>query len=167
MLQARTASEGILRGIKYHQSISKMRFAVASRMLSVQRIIKLADQLSPNNVLVFCSDVRLKNGATRHIPMMDFSCSAADDCLPLVCRVIKLFGVGPGFVVETDRSYHFYGIGLLRTRELMKYLGRALLFSPIVDRAWIAHQLMDTCCNVRISSRGKRGKVPRVVDVVT
>jgi len=84
----------------------------------------------------------------------------------LASKIAKLIDVGKGFIVETDRSYHFYGAELLTGQEWSQFLGRALQFSPIVDRAWIAHQLIDLSCNLRIAPRLPDGKKLRVVAVV-
>jgi hypothetical protein len=83
-----------------------------------------------------------------------------------VSYVASQFGVGEGFLVETDKSYHFYGTKLLEEKELVEFLGRALLFAPIVDRAWISHQLIELCCALRISSRQPDGKPLAVIRLV-
>jgi hypothetical protein len=49
--------------------------------------------------------------------------------------------------------------------EWMDFLGRALLFAPIVDRAYLAHQLLERRCALRISAVGDEKPVPRVVHV--
>jgi hypothetical protein len=67
--------------------------------------------------------------------MMDFRCPQTDHCLSLVRKVAALFGVGRGYMLETDGSYHFYGAELLTASEQTSFLARALLFSPIVDRS--------------------------------
>ena|SRR5271165_4342782 len=42
----------------------------------------------------------------------------------------------------------------------------SLSVSPIIDRAWIAHQIIDTCCNLRVASILTTGKRPRIVAFV-
>ena len=167
LFRSQHPSETILRQAAFHQSISRTLYPLASDNLGVQKIHELADRTPPNRILSLCSEVRLKNGPTKHIPMMDFHCPISDHSLSLVCNTARLFDVGPGFVVETERSYHFYGSQvLLSDPELASFLGRALLFSPIVDHAWIAHQLMDMCCALQVTARTRSGKVPRVVGIV-
>jgi|SRR5271166_817934 len=58
------------------------------------------------------------------------------------------------------------GADLITGPEQTAYLARALLFSPIIDRAWIAHQIIDTCCNLRVASILTTGKRPRIVALV-
>ncbi len=158
--------EGVLRGVGYHQEISQSRFSVPAAGLSAEKIGEIAGRERPGRMLSICSQVLLRDGQTKHIPMMDFRCPKTKETLALVLKIVKLFGVGSGCVVETDKSFHFYGWQLLSESGLEQFLGRALLFSPIVDRAWIAHQLIDKCCALRISARGQGGKLPKVVGIV-
>jgi hypothetical protein len=166
LIRAEEVSDQILSEALFHQAISKKAFSLTQRVFNVQALRELEQQVPAGKMLSLCSEVRLKDGATKHIPMMDFYCPVNQHSLDLACGAAKLFGVGGGFVVETERSYHFYGTELLTISELTKFLGRALLFAPIVDRAWIAHQLIDMCCNLRIGSPRPNGIVPTVVRVV-
>jgi hypothetical protein len=166
LLRSEKISEGVLTGTTFHQGIAKTQFAITSELVSDQKVAELAQEIRPNMMFSLCSKVRLKDGSTRHIPMMDFHCSANKYSLSLVCKIAQRFGVGRGFVLATERSYHFYGIQLLSESDLASFLGRALLFSPIVDHVWISHQLIDMCCALRISASRAGSNVPRVVAVV-
>jgi hypothetical protein len=158
-------SDTILSQAMVHHGIAETRFAVMADGFA-DKIRELAESRPTGQILAMCSDVQLKTGETKHIPMIDFRCPVSPHSLQLISKVAKLLDVGKGFIVETDRSYHFYGAELLTERQWLQFLGRALQFSPIVDRAWIAHQLIDTCCNLRIASRLPEGKKLRVVAVV-
>lgn len=158
-------SDTLLSQAMAHHGISRTRFSIGPDSFA-HKTHEMLERLPRDQMLAICSDVRLKNGSTRHIPMVDFRCPISPHSLELVSKIAKLFDVGKGFIVETDRSYHFYGAELMTGQELPKFLGHALQFSPIVDRAWIAHQLIDGCCNLRIAPRRPEGKVLRVVAVV-
>ncbi len=75
--------------------------------------------------------------------------------------VLKVLGLS-GFVLLSAKSYHFYGGELMEEVDLCRFLGKAFLFTPIVDRAWIAHQLMASACAPRVSQRPQYG-APKVV----
>lgn len=158
-------SDTLLNQAMVHHGISETRFALMADGFA-GKIRELLENRPPGQILALCSDVQLKTGETKHIPMIDFRCQVSPHSLQLVSKIAKLLDVGKGFIVETDRSYHYYGAELLTGRQWSQFLGRALQFSPIVDRAWIAHQLIDTCCNLRIASRLPEGKKLRVVAVV-
>lgn len=69
-------------------------------------------------------------------------------------------------MLETDRSYHFYGAELQTVSEQTAFLARALFYSPIVDRAWIAHQLIDKRSNLRIAPLLPNRKMRFIVALV-
>jgi hypothetical protein len=166
LFRARDVSERILKEATLHQKTSKLSFAIPFGERDVAEIRARLRQVQQTKMLAICSEVRLTDGSTKHIPMMDFHCPVGPQSLDLSAKVAKLLGVGGGFLVETDKSYHFYGTTLLTQTEMVEFLGRATLFSPIVDRAWIAHQLIELCCALRISDRQPEGKALRVVSLV-
>ena len=155
----------ILSQAMVHHGISRTQFSVMSDTFA-RKIRELSESIPPGQMLAMCSEVQLKKGSTKHIPMIDFRCPVSPHSLQLVSKIARLLDIGKGFIVETDRSYHLYGAELLTGQEWSQFLGRALQFSPIVDRAWIAHQLIDMCCNLRIAPRLHEGKKLRVVAVV-
>jgi len=124
--------------------------------------LRLCDvSLDSNRMLALQSRVLLRDGNSRHIPMLDFHVPASDRSLRSVMTVLKVLRLS-GFVLLSGKSYHFYGDELMEEGELCRFLGKALLFTPIVDRAWIAHQLMASACALRVSQRPQYG-APKVV----
>jgi hypothetical protein len=156
----------VLRLAAFNHPISETQFPVEAKDLGSEKIKTLTKAEHGADPLAICSKVKLEGGKTRYIPMMDFRSPKSEHCLSAVSEIAKLLEVGPGYVLETDKSYHFYGTELLTASEQTAFLARALLFSPIVDRAWIAHQLIDMCCNLRVASRSADGKTPHIVAVV-
>jgi hypothetical protein len=150
----------------FHRSISDMRFPLDARTLTNDDITRLATQLSPDAFLSLCPEAQLTTHLTKHIPMLDFCCPISDRGLFLARRTAEQLIVGQGVLVRTDRSYHLYGLRLLSPAELYVFLARALMFVPIVDRRWIAHQMIDGCCNLRITPRSTQDAAPTVVAIV-
>ena len=68
-------------------------------------------------------------------------------------------------VLETSRSYHVIGTHLLNEEEVSRFLSKAILFSPITDHAYIAHQLLEAESALRITGRDEQGDVPSLVAV--
>jgi hypothetical protein len=118
-------------------------------------------------VLALRSRVTLEGGQIAHIPMIDFHCPARDENASLAATALEALEAGPGFLVESGDSYHFLGLSLLDEGELPPFLARALLLSPIVDRAWIAHQLLEGSCALRVSGRQGEDSGPRVLRKMT
>lgn len=110
------------------------------------------------------SEVVLSNGAIQHLPMIDFHCAptlAGKAAATAVCR--RIFPKG-AILVQSGESFHAYGRELLSVSQFYQFLGRALLYSPIIDRAYIAHQLIEGRCALRISSVSKAK--PVTVDLI-
>jgi len=109
------------------------------------------------------SAVALSSGPSMHIPLIDFHCPFGRENEELSACASKLLDPKGGYLLSSGQSYHFYGKSLLNEDELPAFLGRALLLSPIVDRSWVAHQLIEGACGLRISARLPNGDVPRLV----
>lgn len=153
----------ILQEALHHQSLAQHCRAVKRENLTAQYLRDLATAVPSTRMLAMSSSLKLTDGSIRHLPMLDFHCPATPENLSLVGEVIKRLAIGDGFILESNKSYHFYGWKLLSANELERFLGRALLFAPVVDRAWIAHQLIESACALRISANRGKGTWPFVV----
>jgi hypothetical protein len=58
-------------------------------------------------------------------------------------------------------------VALQSERDLLGFAGRALLFAPIVDRAYVAHRLIDEQFSLRIGGGlfGKPSPVALLLEV--
>lgn len=152
----------ILREVSFHTKAEE-------QWLSRDRIcaerLKVICQGAGGGMVIASSLVEMTDGSRRHIPMLDFHLRASPRSQLLAHRIVQELRVGNGFLLESGRSYHFYGEQPLK-EELASFLGRALQYAPLVDRAWIAHQLIEQACGLRISARD-RGSPPFVVMRVT
>lgn len=116
--------------------------------------------------LAFLSEVRCHDGSKRHLPMIDFHAFTSAENRRVVEAVAeRLFPEG-AIVLESGESYHAYGTRLLSEIEFRRLLGKALLFAPIVDRAYLAHQWIEDRCALRLTAGGGKSRVPTVVSVV-
>jgi len=99
------------------------------------------------------------------IPMIDFHCQRSSTNLRNVRAILKSIGV-EGAIIDSGASYHFVGSHTVNEDRLKTILGQALLFAPYVDRSWIAHQLIQGECLLRISPSAKYGRSPLLVERV-
>lgn len=136
--------------------------SIDTTRLDTDSIRLLGASMKSDRLLALQSRVLLRDGTVEHIPMLDFHVQASDRSLSVVEAVLRSLGLS-GFVLNSGKSYHFYGDELIGETRLTAFLGKALLFSPIVDRAWIAHQLIESACALRISARSDYGGPPRIV----
>lgn len=151
----------IVDGALLHQSLR----VAAHRDVSIDQKVRarlLERSQTDATITALSSEVRLPSGETRHLPMIDFaSKSRRPGSTESVVTTARGLGI-PGFVMKSGRSFHFYGAALLTQDELRRHLSRALLLAPVTDARWIAHQLLDGMCSLRISPNTD-GDVPTVV----
>jgi hypothetical protein len=157
-------AEEILDGAGFHQPMTSAVHtkSLTAESLTSRTLVQYAEKIGDGNIAVISSRVKLHNGMEAHLPLLDFSLppSSAND--KIVERIVVRLGQG-GYLLNSGNSYHFYGDELLNDTGYRKFLGAALLFSPLVDHRWIAHQLVEGAGALRISA-GKNGfGLPRLV----
>jgi len=125
-------------------------------MSAVERRLSTAEE---DEIVCLSSKVLTHSGAEMHIPMLDFAArNGAAGSLQASRQVLNSLQVF-GALLDSGRSYHFYGRRLMNSDQLRNFLGRSLLFAPLTDARWIAHQLISGSCALRIST-GKGGLPP-------
>lgn len=155
--------DGLLEAAAFHQTIGSRRTWLSVREVEVTRLDAMcAEAQQGGRMLAVTSAVRLADGAIQHLPMMDFHLAYSSPATALLTKLVARWGV-PGVLLRSGKSYHFYGRTLLDETALARFLGQALLYTPIVDRAWIAHQLIEQSCALRISARPEYGGPPTIV----
>ncbi len=131
--------------------------------VSAERLKALAQGLRGRQLVGVVSRVPLAGGGSRHIPMMDFMCAPSATNLEVLPRLFREIGQERGYLLESGRSYHYYGVELLTEEEWRVFLGKCLLMFGYVDDRYIGHQLVDGHCVLRLSSGKLKPSVPRVV----
>lgn len=161
-LKKRVPPKGIITGLGYHQKHAKKRLWVNKKNV---RQINL-EQDSPSNKFLpwaISSKVRTISGAWKHIPLMDFHIAKSPYALDVVLTVGgELFGES-FLILESDKSYHGVGLSLLPETQFIQFLARAILYSPIVDHAYLAHQLIEREASLRITKKTIQGIAPKIV----
>lgn len=123
----------------------------------------IVGRLGENRLLGVCSMVRLVGGQSLHIPMMDFMCEPSSTNLGLLAHLLRDLRQGRGCLLESGRSYHYYGFRLLSGIEWQVFMGKCLLMSGFADDRYIGHQLIDGHCVLRLSAGNLKNCVPTVV----
>jgi hypothetical protein len=94
---------------------------------------------------------------------MDFECVPSARNQNLLLRLLGDLGRGRTFLLESGRSYHYYGSQLLREEEWRIFLGKCLLMSDFSDDRHIGYQLVDGHCVLLLSSGRLNNVIPMVV----
>ncbi len=144
----------------FHQALhhnSRIKF------YNINRIDFLADKLSFNGKerLAINSKVILENGEIEHMPMLDFHIPVSECNLKIVKDVLHELNIISGYILNSGESYHFIGDYCIKQELLVDFLAKALFFAPIIDRAWIGHQILERSCSLRIDK--KHGLYPEVI----
>ena len=92
---------------------------------------------------------------------MDFNICVSEDGLTKVNKILTLLGVKQGYLMDSGSSYHFIGSEPMPVDEYHAFLYKSLLFAPITDGRWIAHQLINGNSNLRIGE--KNGVSPQLI----
>lgn len=154
--------EGVLRAATFHQTLPRELLRIPAASVTLAGLKTLSSTASKSGKLLVLTSLVADADGERHLRFLDFHCAYSDSATALVSAVISLLGCH-GTLLSSGKSYHFYGDALLDGNGLRKFLGHALLFEPIVDRAWIAHQLIEGCCALRVSDRPEYGGPPVVI----
>lgn len=131
--------------------------------ISVNNLSELSSL--PFDNLALCSEVTLHNGEFRHFPMLDFHIPISNNNVMIAEKVSKILELGQGWLIESGESYHYIGSKLYTWQELHDKLCQALMFTPILDKAWISHQLRERMCSLRITA--KHGTLPTICDTIS
>lgn len=115
----------------------------------IQRL--LAQKSSQKEESCIVSEVLMTDGSIMHLPMMDFHCPPSPAGRRAATAVCKRIFPNGSILIESGESFHAYGLELIPNCDFSSFLGKSLLYSPIIDRAYIAHQLIEGRCALRIS----------------
>jgi hypothetical protein len=151
--------------ILHDKSPDEYSIDVLQSEISAKKVESLVQDLKDGFVLALSSKVQLKNGGFAHIPMMDFRCAPSPKNASIVRTALKAMGEEAGLLVESGRSYHFYGVRLLNQEAWLRFLAMGILFSPIVDARYVAHRLADGACRLRVGTGLEKQFAPVVAEV--
>jgi hypothetical protein len=147
--------EKILSEALYHQANSHYEYINRNQL---DEFLKT----SRETPLAINSKLIMNDGTSKHIPLLDFKLSSnnkSHDNLVKAC--ICILGL-KGYILNSGRSYHFIGSQLVCESELLDLLAKFALLSPISDKAWVSHQIIERSASLRITV--KNGKEPYLID---
>ncbi|MFB9441838.1 hypothetical protein Dvina_45305 [Dactylosporangium vinaceum] len=159
--------DAVLEAANHHQPMEAFKnIDLVANSVTPETLDGLITSLESNQVLTFSSQITLIDGSTIHIPMLDFRIRPNPENLNLATMIVDHAGLS-GHIFDSGNSYHFYGTSTVDgAAGLANFLGKFSLFAPFVDQRWIAHQLIEGACALRIS-RGKNfAEPPRQVRYV-
>lgn len=117
----------------------------------------IRDYLScnPDANLSLNSEVTIENGGTKHFFMIDFHVRQSENNLVTISKLLKILQL-KGYILDSGESYHFISKNLYDLEIIIDLLAKALLFSPLIDRAWVAHQILERSCSLRVGTKHQK-----------
>ena len=117
--------------------------------------------------LTILSEIVCEDGSIGHLPMVDFHAFKSPSNQQIVLAVAKRLFPAGAVLMDSGESYHAYGTQILSVKRFRQFLGTALLCAPIVDRVYVAHQLIEGRCALRLTPGGGKANIPTVIAVLT
>lgn len=139
------------------------------------KVQKIISKLPDGAQLAIYSKVKTDKGLVRHIPMMDFSLNKSPENLDLLKERLLYVNAGNGWIIESEKSYHFYGNRLLNEREWRDFMGNSLLTSvvhsreniqEVADPRYVGYSLKRGGNTLRITSNADKTFSPVVVSSI-
>lgn len=108
------------------------------------------------------SVVELCDGSKKQIVLLDFHIPCSCINTKIVRQTLLHLELGSGYLMNSGESYHYIHNHYLSEDDSMKILIKSLFFSPIIDRLWVAHQLLNGSAILRIGE--KHGLYPTYIE---
>jgi hypothetical protein len=158
--------QAVLEAATFHQEVRNTDMKTIHRdNVTRESIRRHATEMAPNQMLIMLSRVQMVDGTELHVPMLDFRVPSSKQNLGTVCSIIRQLGLR-GVVLDSGQSYHFYGIDTISANELRRFLARCLFFTPLIDYRWVAHQLLEGACALRLIRTSPVNSIPTVEALV-
>lgn len=126
---------------------------------------RYTNKIRQESAIGICSAVKMRQSVF-HISMIDFHCDISADCLARIKDFLIFIGQKEGAILESGRSYHYYGMKLLTIEQWIEFMGKCLLFCTYAGQRYLGHSLINGFCTLRISSKALHNCIPKVVSVL-
>ena len=113
-----------------------------------------------SNNLAFLS-ITSTDGLYNQLPLIDFHITPSKANQVIVEFMLEKLELNSGFLVNSGESYHFLSKKLVSQEHFEQLLAKMIFFTPIVDRNWVVHQLIEKKSALRIT-KGKKKELELV-----
>lgn len=152
----------LLQEATFHQSHADSLLRISRDEVLAGRLADLVTAQPAGHHLSFSSKIELGGAGTKQLPLLDFHCPESVENDRLVTEVCKQLYRDTTLVFSSGESYHALGLGPLDEHGFRNFLTRSLLFAPIVDARYVAHQLLEGACALRLSNSADKPSLPRL-----
>jgi len=146
----------------FHQTHQKAMQRLPRNDVISGRFTRLTNSAPSGQHLSWSSKLEIAGTGTRHLPMLDFHCAECAENDRLVVYACRGLFRSSALVFSSGESYHAVGLEILSVLGLRRFLHHSLLLAPIVDCRYVAHQLIEGACALRLSSSMVKPTKPRL-----
>ena len=154
--------ERLLQQTTFHQNHKETFRRISKDEICRGHLTDLVMRVSADESYSFSSQVELSEARLAHLPLLDFHCPETLKNDRVVSEVCKHLFEAPVFIFSSGESYHAVGSTLVEAEDLRTFLVKSLFFAPVVDRAYVAHQMLEGACALRLSSSLAKPNVPKL-----
>lgn len=102
-----------------------------------------------------------------HLALMNLHPEGFSGPPELADAIRRVTGGMPGYLLDSGRFFHFYGIGLLGAREWIEFVARFLMPCTTVSPRYVGHSLSRGFCCLRLTpAPPHKPRTPAVVFVL-
>lgn len=148
-VQNQIFSEKILDALSKSAVIRKKKFLSRKAVLDG----KLEELQKSKLNYAINSEIILSTGEKRHLLLLDFHIRHSVYSELFVQKIIEKLYKKEGFIINSGKSYHFIGSGYFTLDSMLDILVKSIFFSPVVDKTWVAYQLLDRSCSLRFTKK--------------
>jgi hypothetical protein len=152
----------LLREATFHQTHCDSMFRISRDEILAGRLAELMRAQPVGHHLSFSSKIEWAAEGMKQLPLLDFHCPESAENDRLVSEVCSLLYRHTTLVFASGESYHALGLNPLDQHGFQDLLVHSLLFAPIVDARYVAHQLLEGACALRLSNSIDKPNLPRL-----
>ena len=137
---------------------SKIQYITYNFEKPIEEILDSASE----RCIALSSRVIMENGIG-YIPCMDFQLSISHENTELITRLLRDIIIAEelmgGWLIQSNKSYHFIGKNIISAEKWIQFIGKTLLMRdretsvPLVDDRYIGHSLYRMDSPIRISQK--------------
>ena len=124
---------------------------------------RAVDSLSDEFVLGLGSLCVVADGASAHLPLMDFRMLPRLQDVDKLKMALHTLGQRRGAILHSGRSYHYYGFELMTRDAWIEFCAKCLLLSPLTDVRFIGHRILAGSAALRLTRSTRKPHVPTIV----
>jgi hypothetical protein len=140
--------------------------------LNKKYLESLTNNLPPEANLGIFSKVKTINNRYKYLPLVDLDYPKSKEHIKQIINMFRKEEIKHGWLVETQKSYHYYSDRLLSYKEWVNFYGKCLCTSivhsrenieQLADTRYIGHTLRKGGAVLRFTNNSDKSFVPTVV----